>query len=78
MSRMAAHVVEVNDDSSSSDAPKVLTQHDRCDRCNAQAYFMAIFESGKLTFCRHHFMRHQQTIEDNAQYVIDQSVDLVK
>lgn len=76
MSHMAAHVVEVNEDSSSADAPKILTQHDRCDACQAQAYFMAIFETGKLTFCRHHFMRYQQKIEDTAQYVVDQSMDL--
>lgn len=73
---MAAHVIEVNDDPDGTNVPKVLTQHDRCDACRAQAYFMAIFESGKLLFCRHHFMKHQDKIEAGAQYVIDQSTDL--
>lgn len=53
-----------------------LTGHDRCDKCIAQAYFLAVYENGELAFCRHHFMEMQDLIEGSAKYVIDGSEHL--
>jgi hypothetical protein len=56
---------------------KVIDIVERCDSCNAQAYFMAIFESGELYFCRHHFMKNEEAITDIAYHIVDQSETLV-
>ena len=56
---------------------RVITAHDRCDYCGAQAYFMTIFEPGELFFCRHHFMKNKKAITDTAYHIIDQSETLV-
>lgn len=36
---------------------KVLTAHDRCDSCGAQAYVKVSGVSGELMFCSHHFSK---------------------
>lgn len=51
----------------------VLTANDRCDKCQSQAYFLAIFDSGELYFCRHHFRKHEDSLREHAYYIIDQS-----
>lgn len=51
----------------------VLTVQDRCDSCNAQAYFQAIFESGDLNFCYHHFMKNEDALREFSYHIIDQS-----
>lgn len=33
----------------------VLTAHDRCDKCSAQAYVRVTGVSGDLQFCSHHY-----------------------
>jgi hypothetical protein len=33
----------------------ILTAHDRCDKCDAQAYVMVKGVSGALMFCGHHY-----------------------
>jgi len=33
----------------------ILTAHDRCDRCSAQAYVMVKGAMGELLFCGHHY-----------------------
>jgi hypothetical protein len=33
----------------------VLTAHDRCDSCSAQAYVMVKGAMGELLFCGHHY-----------------------
>jgi hypothetical protein len=53
-----------------------LTGHDRCDKCIAQAYFLAVFEVGELTFCRHHYMEIRELLEGSARYIIDASGQL--
>lgn len=35
-----------------------VSEHDRCDRCNAKAKALVITNSGPLTFCDHHFNKH--------------------
>lgn len=53
-----------------------LTSSDRCDQCNAQAYFLARFASGELYFCRHHFMKSESVIRVRAYQIVDQSETL--
>jgi len=35
-----------------------LTALDRCDRCGAQAYYMAVKTDQSLLFCAHHAREH--------------------
>ena len=53
-----------------------LTGHDRCEKCIAQAYYLAVYEVGELAFCRHHFMEIKDLLEDSANYIIDASRNL--
>lgn len=41
-----------------------LSKSDRCDRCGAQAFVEATFTSASLplTFCGHHFAKHEDAI----------------
>lgn len=50
-----------------------LTQKDRCDQCNAQAYYRVTFESGNLFFCHHHYKSHETVILETALDVVDES-----
>lgn len=53
-----------------------LTASDRCDRCNAQAYFRFIFDhdSGQdLLFCRHHGMKWQNPLLNLAVDLEDET-----
>jgi ribosomal protein S14 len=56
---------------------RAITAHDRCDQCGAQAYFLSIFESGELYFCRHHFLKNEEMIRELAYHVVDQSGTLI-
>lgn len=49
------------------------TTTERCDQCNAQSYYMAVFESGNLFFCYHHFNEHSEKIFESALDVVDES-----
>lgn len=40
----------------------MLTAHDRCDRCNAQAYVQVRWPVGSLLFCAHHFAKYEENI----------------
>lgn len=52
---------------------RTLTASDRCDRCHAQAFFVAVLGAGELYFCRHHFMAFEDSLREKAHHVIDQS-----
>jgi len=52
--------------------PVELNLSDRCDRCSAQAFVRAVFPSGELLFCGHHYTRWQETIETDALSVSDE------
>lgn len=52
---------------------RILTAHDRCDKCSSQAYFLTIFDAGELMWCYHHFNENEEAIREYAYYVIDQS-----
>lgn len=36
-----------------------MTTHDRCDRCNAQAFGVATLGDNELFFCGHHFRKNE-------------------
>ncbi len=57
---------------------RILNSSDRCDICYSQAYFLTILDSGELYFCRHHFLRYEETLRELSYYVIDQSYLLDK
>lgn len=40
---------------------KVLTAHDRCDGCGAQAFVKVTGVSGELMFCAHHYSKIMRT-----------------
>lgn len=52
---------------------RVLTGADRCDQCGSQAYFLAIFDSGELYFCRHHFLKNEEGVREIAYHILDES-----
>lgn len=51
----------------------ILTAHDRCDRCGAQAYFRAMLTDGTLDFCYHHYNIHKDALESAAFEILDES-----
>lgn len=50
-----------------------FTTFDRCDRCGAQAYSVAIREDilGELLFCMHHRMENADALERDGWTVTD-------
>lgn len=57
---------------------KVLTVQDRCDSCSSQAYFVTVFDTGNLYFCRHHFIEKEEALREKAYYIIDESEYLAR
>lgn len=55
---------------------RLLTAHDRCDRCGAQAYAVALKDNLDLLFCNHHFTKHQDVLEEQGFVIIDQTYRL--
>ena len=55
----------------------LLTNEDRCDACDAQAYIHVAFESGDLLFCLHHWKLHKDKAEGTALDVYDESERLL-
>lgn len=51
----------------------VLKVGDRCDRCNSQAFVWVNGVSGDLLFCRHHFLKNEDTIRSYAFEVVDET-----
>jgi ribosomal protein S14 len=50
------------------------TKKERCDQCGvAQAFYRVEFSSGFLFLCRHHFMKHENRIYDEAIDIVDES-----
>jgi len=56
---------------------EVEEQLSTCDRCGARSFFLVIFDSGELQFCRHHFVENEDAIREMSYYVIDRSEDLL-
>ena len=51
----------------------LLTALDRCDSCNAQAYYLVGFLVGELLFCRHHFLKDELALREKSFKIIDES-----
>mgnify|MGYP003348158757 CR=1 FL=1 len=45
----------VEDHPSVKEKEYILTAHDRCDQCSAQAYIRIKGSTGELYFCGHHY-----------------------
>lgn len=55
-------------------AEDILETTDRCDRCGAQAFYLAAFPDDMvLLFCRHHWMEHEHKIVGRAVLIVDES-----
>ena len=54
----------------------LLDARDRCDTCQAQAYFRCFFDGGTLDFCWHHYNLYENTLKDVMLDVIDESEKL--
>lgn len=52
---------------------RLLKVSDRCDACGAQAFFLVELKTGELTFCRHHFSKHEESLLEIAVDVYDES-----
>jgi hypothetical protein len=50
-----------------------LNNSDRCDRCGGQAFFWINGVSGDLFFCRHHFLKYEESIRAYAFEITDES-----
>lgn len=65
-----------------ADIPEALTapyevewytpQH-QCDACVSQSYYMVVFETGNLFFCKHHFTKNEALIFEKALDIVDES-----
>ena len=51
----------------------VLSAHDRCDLCCAQAYIRVTLESGELLFCAHHGAKFKDKLAATALVWEDQT-----
>ena len=49
-----------------------LNNNDRCDRCGAQAFFLAEGMEGTLLFCGHHFKKSEKQIRSWAIRIVDE------
>jgi hypothetical protein len=54
----------------------LLTTHDRCDSCGAQAYFQVNFDNGQLMFCSHHYRKSEAKLLTQAVSIRDESAQL--
>lgn len=52
---------------------RLLKVSDRCDACGAQAFFLVELKTGELSFCRHHFSKHEDSLLAIAIDVYDES-----
>ena len=51
----------------------LLDSLDRCDTCQAQAYYRCFFDGGTLDFCNHHYTLYQDKLQDIMLDYIDES-----
>jgi hypothetical protein len=56
---------------------RFLSSADRCDRCGAAAYVLAVLSAGDLLFCAHHGRRYAAPLGATALLVIDESQQLL-
>lgn len=51
----------------------LLRNNDRCDRCSSQAFVWVNGVSGDLLFCRHHFLKNEESIRAYAFEIVDET-----
>lgn len=56
---------------------KVISAHDRCDRCIAKAVYMVVFNNGDLYFCAHHFREHEDSFMEVALDIFDETDEVL-
>lgn len=52
---------------------KAIAPQDRCDSCQAKAYYLVKFPYGDLFFCNHHFVKNEEALVDKATDIFDES-----
>jgi len=52
---------------------KAIGSQDRCDSCQAKAYYLVKFPYGDLFFCNHHFVKNEEALVDKATDIFDES-----
>jgi hypothetical protein len=52
---------------------QTLTNNDRCDSCNAQAYVQVFLIEGSLLFCAHHFTKNKDVLTRKSVKIVDES-----
>jgi hypothetical protein len=58
-------------------AGRLLTTADRCDRCGAAGYVLAIFPAGDLVFCAHHGRKYMPLLASTAVLIHDETDHLL-
>ncbi|HEX6195272.1 MAG TPA: hypothetical protein VFZ37_05145 [Jiangellaceae bacterium] len=59
--------------SSTSSGRRRLTAADRCDRCGARGYVLAVLAAGEPVLCGHHGRQFATTLAEAALVVHDES-----
>lgn len=54
------------------------TENQLCDVCRFHAYYLVLFQSGYLFFCRHHFKQNESELHKVALEIVDESERLLK
>jgi ribosomal protein S14 len=54
----------------------IMDHSDRCDRCGAQAFVWAEGIAGDLMFCRHHFLKWEDSIRAWAFEIVDETAKI--
>jgi|GEM_PF-3586377 len=71
----------MNTDTTESDTPTeeetlprkaTLSQQDRCDSCNAQAFAHITLKTGELLLCGHHFTKSETKLTTLATSIVDE------
>lgn len=59
--------------STTAPAVRLLAPTDRCDRCGARGYVVAVFHVGDLVFCAHHGRQYADSLMATAVLIYDES-----
>lgn len=55
---------------------RLFSLHDRCDRCDFQAYYVAQKDTSELCFCAHHGNQHMVILMAKGWIVLDFTSEL--
>jgi hypothetical protein len=58
---------------STEELVKAIGPQDRCDSCQAKAYYLVQFPYGDLFFCNHHFLKYEDALVEKATDIFDDS-----